>query len=242
MRQRAAHGSLPGLGVQRRASAVTQRTAVLAAVARRPAVALVAACLAVGLLSLLLPSTPTYDPWSWIIWGREILHGDLSTVSGPSWKPLPVLFTIPFSLTGDAAPDLWLAVARAGGLLAVALAFRVAYRLAPPPYGWLAGAVAAVGLVLSSYYVRTDRAGQLRGASAGRRAGRGGPPPGGAARAGVRAGRGGRAAASRDLALPGPLLPVPVVLGARRPAADGGAVGARGRAVVRAASCGGREP
>ena len=29
--------------------------------------------------------------------------------SGPSWKPLPVLFTTPFSLFGDdAAPDLWL--------------------------------------------------------------------------------------------------------------------------------------
>ena len=57
------------------------------------------------------PSVPTYDPWAWIIWGREITHLDLNTVSGPSWKPLPVLFTTPFALFGDdAAPALWLLI------------------------------------------------------------------------------------------------------------------------------------
>ena len=57
----------------------------------------------------LLPAGPTYDPWAWIIWGREITEGDLDTRTGPSWKPLPVLFTTPFALTGDAgAPELWL--------------------------------------------------------------------------------------------------------------------------------------
>jgi hypothetical protein len=74
---------------------------------RHPGYLLVGACLALGFLSLALPSTPTYDPWSWILWGREVLHGDLVTESGPSWKPLPVLFTVPFSLFGDAAPYLW---------------------------------------------------------------------------------------------------------------------------------------
>ena len=52
-------------------------------------------------LTLLLPSAPTYDPWSWIIWGREIAHLDLVTTEGPSWKPLPVAFTTVFSLFGS---------------------------------------------------------------------------------------------------------------------------------------------
>ena len=63
------------------------------------------AVLGLTALTFVVPSAPTYDPWAWIIWGREIVHLDLSTVGGPSWKPLPVLFTIPFSLFGSLAPD-----------------------------------------------------------------------------------------------------------------------------------------
>ena len=63
----------------------------------RPWKLLLLCCLGLAALSLLTPSTPTYDPWAWIIWGREIAHFDLSTVEGPSWKPLPVFFTTPFS-------------------------------------------------------------------------------------------------------------------------------------------------
>jgi hypothetical protein len=66
------------------------------------AAALILASLAVAAVSLVFPSAPTYDPWAWIVWGREIAHLDLSTVGGPSWKPLPVLFTIPFSQAGPA--------------------------------------------------------------------------------------------------------------------------------------------
>ena len=63
----------------------------------------------VAAISLVTPSTPTYDPWAWIMWGREIAHLDLVTEGGPSWKPLPILFTIPFSVFGDdMAPYLWL--------------------------------------------------------------------------------------------------------------------------------------
>jgi hypothetical protein len=121
---------------------------------------LVLACLALGGLSLLTVSTPTYDPWAWIIWGREIAHGDLVTTLGPSWKPLPVLFTTPFSLLGDdAAPGLWLVVARAGGLLAFAMAYRLGARLAGP---W-AGAIAAGALVLADEFVRNFARGNSEG-------------------------------------------------------------------------------
>ncbi len=116
----------------------------------RPWRLLLVGCFALATLSLLLPSVPTYDPWAWLIWGREILHGELVTTSGPSWKPLPVLFTTPFALLGSTgAPLAWLVVARAGGILAFAMAYRLGARLAGP----VAGAVAAAGLILSREFI-----------------------------------------------------------------------------------------
>src|SRR5579875_2916138 len=92
---------------------------------------LAALTLALGALSLLAPSTPSYDPWSWTLWAREIVHGHLViTATGTSWKPLPMIATIPFALFGPAvAPDLWLVVARAGAIAAVLMAFHLARRL-----------------------------------------------------------------------------------------------------------------
>ena len=106
---------------------------------------------ALGVLSLLIPSVPTTDPWGWIVWGRQVVHLRLDTVAGPpSWKPLPVLATAPLSLLGSAAPAAWLVVARTGGALALLFAYRVAARSA----GWAAGVVAALALVLSANWLR----------------------------------------------------------------------------------------
>ena len=113
------------------------------------------ACLAIAAVTLLFPSTPTYDPWAWILWGREITHLDLTTTGGPSWKPLPVLFTVPFSVFGDdTAPLLWVWIARAGALLALAMAFRIARRLVGGPAGIVAGVFAAAFLFSSFKYIR----------------------------------------------------------------------------------------
>ena len=121
---------------------------------------LLAGCFALAGLSLLLPSVPTYDPWAWIIWGREIAHLDLVTTTGPSWKPLPVIFTTPFSLAGDdGAPLLWLVVARAGGILAFAMAFRLGKRLAGP----IAGLIAAGSLILADEFIRNFFRGNSEG-------------------------------------------------------------------------------
>ncbi len=94
---------------------------------------LAALALALAALSLLFPSTPSYDPWAWLVWGREILHGSLHTPGGPTWKPLPVIFTTVFALFGSAQPNLWLVVARAGAALGVmmtgVLALRLTWRL-----------------------------------------------------------------------------------------------------------------
>ena len=126
----------------------------------RPWRLLLLACLGLAALAHYLPAGPTYDPWAWITWGREIGEWNLDTRTGPSWKPLPVLFTTPFALAGDeAAPELWLVVAQAGGLLAFAFTYRLAARLA----GWPAGLIAAGGLVLADEFIRNFARGNSEG-------------------------------------------------------------------------------
>ncbi len=115
---------------------------------------LVLVALLIGALSLLLPSTPSYDPWAWIIWGREIVHLNLQTTGGPSWKPLPVIFTTLFAPFGKAAPDMWLVIARAGAVVAVAMSFRLAVRLTRVVAGIVPGASVAEAARDSSAMVR----------------------------------------------------------------------------------------
>ena len=116
---------------------------------------IIAGCLLVAALSLLFPSTPTYDPWAWILWGNEIAHldrhGGRSLVEAAA-DPLHH----PVSLLGhDLAPYLWLWVARAGGLLACVMAYRLASRLVGGRlYGVLAGVSAFAALFASNKYVR----------------------------------------------------------------------------------------
>src|SRR6202020_1791680 len=47
--------------------------------AKRFYIGLAIVALTIGALSLLIPSTPSYDPWTWIVWGREIVHLKLAT-------------------------------------------------------------------------------------------------------------------------------------------------------------------
>ena len=118
------------------------------------------ACAGLAAASLLWHAAPSYDPWAWIIWGREIARFELSTVEGPSWKPLPVLFTSVLALGGDAAlPPGWLWVARTGALLGVVMAYRIARRFAGRGAGW----VAAAALLLSFGYLRYARHGASEG-------------------------------------------------------------------------------
>ena len=104
-----------------------------------------AAGLALAAASLALPSAPTYDPWAWLVFGREIVvpGPGFSTIASTGWKPLAVLFTAPLALTGSAAPSLWLVVVRFAGLAALALAFRLGARAGGP----IAGAIAALALL-----------------------------------------------------------------------------------------------
>jgi hypothetical protein len=72
---------------------------------------------------------PGYDPYGWLIWGRETLSGTLDLGGAPSWKPLPYLFTVPYSLAGHIALWLWMTTAVAISLGGCVFAGRVAYRL-----------------------------------------------------------------------------------------------------------------
>ena len=122
----------------------------------------VVVCVALAALSAaVLPTVPSYDPWSWISWGREVVdpHIGFEISGGPSWKPLPWFFTIVYALFGSAAaPTLWVITARAGGLLGLAAAYRLAARVVGAPR-WAcvtAGVLAAGGVVLTQewfYYM-----------------------------------------------------------------------------------------
>jgi hypothetical protein len=118
----------------------------------RPAPA-VAAALVLAAASLTLPYHPVYDPWAWLVWGRELVHGGFETAAGPSWKPLPVLVDAPLSLLGDAAPQAWLLIARTGWFSAALLAGLLAARLSGEETGrwrWVAAAVAAASVALTA--------------------------------------------------------------------------------------------
>ena len=103
-------------------------------------------CLAAGAASLsLVAPAPSYDPWAWLLWGRELTSLELSTAEGPAFKPLPVFVCSLLSVFGGAAPLLWLVIARAGAVLSAVMAFRVAQKLSGGSR--LAGAAAAVGVL-----------------------------------------------------------------------------------------------
>jgi hypothetical protein len=89
-----------------------------------------AGVVAAAILLLLLARTrPGFDPFGWLVWGQQTLHGNLDLGGAPSWKPLPYLFTVPYALTGQFALRLWMVTAAALDLAGGVFAGRIAYRL-----------------------------------------------------------------------------------------------------------------
>lgn len=105
---------------------------------------LAAGVVALSALSLLLPYWIGSDQWAWLIWGRELRHGELDLVGNTAFKPLPVLIAAGLSELDTVGPAVWLLIARAGWLFALVAAYRVASRFA----GVWAGVLAVVGLLL----------------------------------------------------------------------------------------------
>jgi hypothetical protein len=179
-------------------------------------VLIIAGCLAVSALTLLFPvrrrPTTRGRGSSGVARSRT---SDLVTEGGPSWKPLPIFFTDPFSLFGqDLAPYLWLWVARAGGLLGCVMAYRMAFRLVGGQVvrRGLAGVSAFAALLSSNKFVRDAALGNSepmprRGRALGLRA-----PPRRPPRPRALPRRGRCAAAPRGVAVPRAVRAVAVVL------------------------------
>jgi hypothetical protein len=126
--------------------------------ARRPLLLWWSVALALAVLSAVLwPTVPSYDPWSWIVWGREVSDPHISFYvgGGPSWKPLPFLFTTVYGVFGGIAPTLWVITARTGGIAGLIGVFRLSGLLCrrgglPQWAAWVAGTAAAIGIVLTA--------------------------------------------------------------------------------------------
>jgi hypothetical protein len=147
----------PAAGASRR-----ERPGPAGPVRRRPEPFIAIALLALATLVILWARTrPGYDPYGWLVWGRETLSWALDTNAAPSWKPLPYLFTLPYALFGHYQLWLWMITAVAISLSGVIFAARITYRLthAPPERRWaayLAGAfsgLALLGITDYAHYV-----------------------------------------------------------------------------------------
>jgi hypothetical protein len=102
-----------------------------------------------ALSMLLVAPAPSYDPWMWLLWGREVADGELSTEEGPAFKPLPVAVCAALAPLGSVAPVAWVLLARSAALAAIWLAFRLGRRLGGST---VAGVLAAIGVALCGAY------------------------------------------------------------------------------------------
>ena len=94
-------------------------------------------------MSLLwLPAITAPDPNAWLTWSKSLLDGrGIDFAHGPSWKPLPVLVTLPLGLPGKGfAAMAWLWLVR----FATLWVSGALYLLVRKDAGKLAGVVAAV--------------------------------------------------------------------------------------------------
>lgn len=118
---------------------------------------LLVACAALATASLAFPAGLGYDPWAWLIWGASWSAGSWTPQGARPGRPLPVLITAALAPFGDAAPALWLVIARTGALFAMVLTFRLAARLVAglgegrggQAARWAAGGLAVLALLLT---------------------------------------------------------------------------------------------
>jgi hypothetical protein len=112
---------------------------------------------------LVVAPAPSYDPWSWLLWGREVAHGTLSTAEGPAFKPLPVAVCALLAPLGGLAPAAWVVIARTGAILAVWLAAAAGAREGGRVGLRAGGALAAAAVALSAGWVGYGAAGAETG-------------------------------------------------------------------------------
>lgn len=97
-----------------------------------------------GLLSLLVsPSALINDPNSWLLWAGELPSGTISLAGqgNVSWKPLPVLLSVPFTaISAQTGIWVWLWISRSCVIATSLLLYRLASRRGGP----FGGVVAAL--------------------------------------------------------------------------------------------------
>jgi hypothetical protein len=119
--------------------------------------AVLGAVVLAALSLLVVAPAPSYDPWAWLLWGRELAGGALDTREGPAFKPLPVAVCALLTPFGGAAPVVWVGIVRTAAGLVLWLVFRLGRRLAGGS-PW-AGLLAAVGVVLCGRFLAYSAAG-----------------------------------------------------------------------------------
>ncbi len=105
-------------------------------------------------------ASPGFDPYGWLVWGYQTLHGTLNLGGAPSWKPVTFFFTVPYSLFGHFSWWLWtvtaVSVALAGPLFAGRIVHRLILRSTGERWPAIIGAVFAglclLGIVQYTHY------------------------------------------------------------------------------------------
>ena len=105
-----------------------------------------------GVVVRVTGTRPGYDPYGWLDWGYQTLHGSLNLGGAPSWKPFTFLFNVPYALFGGYALWLWMLTAISVSLAGAVFGGRIAYKLtaadAKHRYAAIAAAVFAGASVL----------------------------------------------------------------------------------------------
>ncbi len=102
-------------------------------------------------------TSPGYDPYGWLTWGYQTLHGSLDLKGAPSWKPITYIFTLPYSIFGHYSWWLWrvtsLSISNAGLVAGGLLAYRLVRREDEPIWPALAAALfAGIGIAMIVQY------------------------------------------------------------------------------------------
>ena len=126
-------------------------------------------------LSLLAPFEPLYDPWAWLVWGRELPTSISTPAPGRRGSRCRCWSTALLAARRRRGPELWLVVARAGWL-AAPLAYRSPGGCAPRSVERLGeaslGGAAGAGLAAGDRVRAADRPVHSLDASVRGRAGR----------------------------------------------------------------------
>ena len=116
-----------------------------------------AGCLALAVASLAFHAAPTYDPWAWVVFGREIVVPSLGlgAIAARAGNRSGGAVRRAAGAVRRGGASLWLVVVRTAGLAAMVLAFRLAARVG----GLAAGAIAALALLACDNWLRFLSAG-----------------------------------------------------------------------------------